>query len=103
MAVAALMSLAVVMPFAVAGAIGGDYLFARNRAMFNVVDFELLGTSEVREYLSVVVGDGDSHGVRSFLDNALLDMHGPVLAMSAHDEQPLAIYQRVSHFFRALL
>ena len=83
----------------VAAAVGIDDLLLYDPAVFNIIQFELLGMTEVLKDLSVFVCDCDSHGMRSFLNDHLIDLDRLKFTMSACDQQPFSVHKGVGDFF----
>ena len=83
----------------VTASIGINDLLIDDRSLFNIIQLELFGMTEVLEDFSVFICDCDSHDICSFLDDLLIDLDRFVFTVSACDQQPFPIHKGVSDLF----
>ena len=79
--------------------VGINGLFINDLTLFNIVQLKLFGMAEVLEDFSVFVRDCNSHGMRSFLYDFLIDLDRFKYTMSACDQQPFPIHEGISDLF----
>ena len=79
--------------------VGVNDLLINDLSLFNIVQFKLLGMAEVLKDFSVFVCDCDSHGIRSFLNDFLIDLDRYKYTMSTRDQQPFSVHKGISNFF----
>ena len=84
---------------AMAASVGFHDLLIHDLPLFNIVQLELLGMSEVLEDLSVFVCDCDPHGICSFLSDYLIDLNWFKFTVSACDQQPFPVHKGVGDLF----
>jgi hypothetical protein len=84
---------------AVAASVGIHDLLIHDLTLINIIQLKLLGMTEVLEDFSVFVCDCDSHGIRSFLNDFLIDLDRFKFTVSACDQQPFPVHKGVSDLF----
>ena len=74
-------------------------LFSYDLAILCIIQFELLGMSEMLKDLSVFISDCNSHCVCSFLHNVLMKLNRFKFAAASRDQQPLPMNKGIRDFF----
>ena len=84
---------------AMAASVGIHDLLIDDLTLINIIQLKLLGMTEVLEDFSVFVCDCDSHGIRSFLNDYLIDLDRFKFTVSACDQQPFPVHKGVGDLF----
>ncbi len=84
---------------AVSVPVGINNLLIHDLSIFDVIQLELFGVAKVLEDLSVFICNCNSHGIRSFPDDFLIDLDRSIFTVSACDQQPFPIHKGISNLF----
>lgn len=74
-------------------------LFSYDPAVLDIIQFELLGMSEMLKNLSVFVSNCDSHCIASFLHNDLMKFNWLKFTASSCDQQPFSMNKSICDLF----
>lgn len=75
--------------------IGINNLFVYDLPVLDIIQLKLLGMSKMLKDLPIVISNCDSHCSISFLNNILIDLYRFIFTVSACDQKPFAINERI--------